>query len=823
MVLYSLEELQWAIKGELHGVQEGAIREVATDSRTVSQGRNLLFFALVGKHHNGHNYIETLYKKNGVRRFVISEIKPEFHDLPDASFLFVEDTLKALQQLAIYHRQRFGIPIVAITGSNGKTVVKEWLSQLLSPTFRTHHSPKSYNSQVGVPLSLLGLAAHYEMGVYEAGISEMHEMEKLERIIRPTLGIFTNLGHAHQEGFSNLRAKGEEKMKLFAHAKQLIVCRDQPLVYQLAQDTAHEHGVELITWSTKGASADVMLNLQWEDPSAQLPFTLTYEGNTHSGILPARDAATVENGINALIAACELGLPIETALQGLCNLRPIAMRLERRESINGLALINDSYSCDIESLQIALEFLSQQAPQNPKTLILSDILQSGETSDLLYQRVQRLMEQYGVTHLIGVGPEISSQKALFPNAEFFPTTENFLQKFNRSSIRNSAILIKGSRAFAFERISQILEKRIHRTIMEVDLNALVHNLNHFRALLKPKTKILVLVKAFAYGNGRDELAQLLQFHKVDYLGVAFADEGVALRLAGITLPIIVLNPAPDSYETIIEHQLEPEIFSTTSLHTFHKLAQQRDLQAYPVHIKLDTGMHRLGFTEEELPALCELLPKTTYLKTSSIFTHLATAENPKEDSFTQSQLVRFQTMASQLSKKLPQKPLWHALNSAGIERFPDAQFDMVRLGIGLHGISCLENSPLRPVASLHTLITQIKHLKEGETVGYGRRGIISKPTTIATIPIGYADGYNRKLGQGVGKVLIGGRLCPTIGSICMDSCMVDITNTQANEGDPVTIFGNSPTLQELSDWLNTIPYETLSVISPRVSRVYFSD
>lgn len=823
MVPYTLQELQWAITGELHGVAEGSIREVTTDSRTVSQGRWLLFFALVGTRHNGHDYVSSLYTHHGVRRFVVSEIRPEYHDLPEASFFVVEDTLSALQQLAMYHRQRFEIPIVGITGSNGKTVVKEWLSQLLAPSHRVHHSPRSYNSQVGVPLSVVGLSPHYEIGVYEAGISQMGEMERLERIIRPTLGIFTNLGHAHQEGFPDLRTKGWEKMGLFRHAKKLIVNYDNPLTWQLAREVSHEWGVELVSWSTQDANADVSVEIEWNSEGIRLPFSLTYHGATHTGLLPARDGATVENSLNALIAACELGIPLERGIAGLNELRPIAMRLERRESINGQALINDSYSCDIESLQVGLEFLHQQAPSSLKTLILSDIEQSGEEAEVLYPQVSRLMEQYGVGHLVGIGEEIGSQRHLFPSAEFYASTEDFLQHFSRSSLRNSAILLKGSRSFAFERICQHLERRIHRTVMEVNLNALGHNLNYFRSLLQPKVKLLVLVKAFAYGNGRDELAQLLQFHKVDYLGVAFADEGIALRAAGVTLPILVLNPAPDSYEAIIAHQLEPEIYSLSSLQDFHSVLRQHELWEYPIHLKLDTGMHRLGFQEEEIPLLLQGLERAQGLRVASIFTHLSASDMPSEDDFTRLQLSRFRQMAQQISGVLPQRPLWHALNSAGIERFADSQFDMVRLGIGLHGFSCQPDAPTLPVASLRTFIAQIKHLSPGETVGYARSGAVSRPTTIATIPIGYADGYNRRLGEGRAMVGVNGHLAPTIGRICMDSCMIDVTGIDAHEGDSVTLFGDSPTLHDVSEWWGTIPYEVLSVISSRIPRVYFSD
>ncbi|MFC2324037.1 MAG: bifunctional UDP-N-acetylmuramoyl-tripeptide:D-alanyl-D-alanine ligase/alanine racemase [Bacteroides sp.] len=826
MLNYSFQELQWAFPCRVQGVECAPIREVAVDSRMVTEGARLLFFALVGENHDAHDYIESLYRVQGVRCFVISTYRPAYRLLTEATFFCVEDTRRALQQLASYHRQRFQIPVVGITGSNGKTVVKEWLSQVLAAKWRINHSPKSYNSQIGVPLSVLGLAPKDEIGVYEAGISQMDEMRFLEEIIRPTLGIFTNLGHAHQAGFPDIETKGHEKMLLFARAKQLVVCRDQETVYALALQLQREHGVELITWSVTGREADWQVTLSAENSRGGLPFSLCLRkepAHEYRGVFPANDAATVENALHTLVASVVLGMPIAVALKLVEGLRSVSMRLERREGVNGHALINDSYSCDLESLEVALGFLCQQADTEKKGLILSDIDQSGIAPQELYMRVAALLEQYGVTLLAGIGATIATQKTLFPQAQFFKTTEEFLHLHDDASLQAYAILVKGSRRFGFEQICQQLDRRLHRTVMEVNLSALENNLNWFRARLHKGVKLLVLVKAFAYGNGLGELAQLLQYHKVDYLGVAFADEGFALRQAGITLPILVLNPALDAFTAMLEYNLEPNIFSLELLHAFNEAAGVAGKKEYPIHLKLDTGMHRVGFMEGEIDVLLEELAHCTHLRVASIFSHLAGADEEALDAFTLSQLERFERMSSRILAALPYRPMRHILNSAGQERFPNWQYDMVRLGIGLHGISCCGNRELQPVASLKTFVAQIKELEVGETVGYGCHGKVPQRKRIATIPIGYADGYNRHLGNGTGKVGINGHLAPTIGNICMDTCMIDITGLEVKEGDSVTIFGSSPTLEDLATWLDTIPYEVLSSISPRIPRTYYSE
>lgn len=821
MVQYTLQELVWAMGGSLHGVVEGSVREVCTDSRTVGQARGVLFFALVGPRHDGHDYVEELYRK-GVRRFVISDIRPEYHDLPEATFLLVEDTTHALQRFATYHRQRFGIPVVGVAGSNGKTMVKEWLSEMLGGHLRVHHSPRSYNSQVGVPLAVLGLTPQYEVGVYEAGISAPGEMERLARIVQPTLGIFTNLGHAHQEGFASLEEKGREKMGLFRKARQLVVRADQTLSMQLAEALARSEGVALVRWSTSGREAEFQFSLHTAEAGGT-DFEMRSELGTYTGKLAAEDGASIEDALHSLVAAVTLGLSPEEAIAAAGRLSAVPMRLERREGSNGHPIINDSYSCDLEALQVALEFLAQQAGSGKKALILSDILQHGIPADELYRRVSELMQRYGVERFVGIGQKLGEQREKFPGGEFYDSTEAFLKAFNRNSLKECAVLVKGSRSFGFERVCQLLEKRMHRTEMEISLTALEHNLNHYRGLLRPGVKQLVLVKAYAYGNGRDELAGLLAYHHVDYLGVAIADEGLALRRAGIELPIVVLNPAPDAFEAMVAAHLEPEIFSCRQLLEFNDTARRLGKERYPIHIKLDTGMHRVGFNPEEIPELLEALEAAESVRVSSIFTHLAAADDPSQDAFTLEQINLYTLLAEQIVHHIGYRVLRHVLNTAGIARFPQAQMDMVRLGIGLHGVSPVGELGLEPAASLKSFVAQVKWVKAGDTVGYGRRDRMETDREIATVPIGYADGYSRRLGNGIGKVCVGGQLAPTVGNICMDTLMIDVTGLGVQEGDEVVLFGKKPTVQEVAEWQETIAYEVLSGISARVARVYYSE
>jgi len=819
MLNYNIKEIAEIINAEFIGHYDCTIKSVSIDSRSVVGSESVLFFALVGQNHDGHRYISELYNYLGVKAFVISNDEDYLSQFPNASFLKVSNTLDALQKLAKYHRSKFNYPVVGVTGSNGKTIVKEWLSQLFAVDHKVVRSPKSFNSQVGVPLSLLQMEDNYQMGIFEAGISKMDEMQALASLINPDYGIFTNIGLSHQENFNDLKQKALEKLKLFGKVKFLVYCKDHELIDSLVKENSK---IKTFTWGHSQDSDVKIIDVKTNVGLTSI--SLSYNNSDFNFSIPFSDKASVENAMHCYCFLLLMNVNPNEIATRMERLAPVAMRLELKEGINGCTLINDSYNSDIGSLSIALDFLLQQKQHPQRMLILSDILQSGQSPQTLYTDVARLITEKKVDKLVGIGKDISQYASLFNvEKEFYTSTADFLDSFLRRQISNTAILLKGSRVFHFERISAILERKAHRTVMEVNLNALVHNLNHFRSILKPGVKVLTLVKAFSYGSGSFEIANLLQFHRVDYLGVAFADEGVALREAGITVPIIVLNPSFGTYELMIEYNLEPEIFNFTGLNEFVKVLDRSGVGSYPIHIKIDSGMHRLGFTDEEVDELIVLLEKYPNLKVQSIFSHLAASEDDEEDSFTQSQIDYFKKLSDKISQSIGYLPIRHILNSAGIERFPQAQFDMVRLGIGLYGVSSINKTMLQNVSTLKTQVIQVKHLKQGETVGYNRRGQITRPSTIATIPIGYADGLDRKLGNGNGQFLLKGKLVPTIGNVSMDTCMLDVTGLNVYEGDEVIIFGSKPTIFDLANALETIPYEVLTSISRRVKRIYFQE
>lgn len=819
MLNYTTGEISSILNATLKGRTDRTIKTVSIDSRSVAGGESILFFALVGQRHNGHLFIPELYNFYGVRAFVVSTTEDYLQQFPQATFIYAPDTLQALQRLASVHRSKFTYPILGITGSNGKTIVKEWLSQLLSSDYRIVRSPKSFNSQVGVPLSVLQMDDSYNMGLFEAGISLPNEMEKLKSIISPDYGIITNIGNAHQENFEDLKQKATEKLNLFSNIKQLIYCKDHQLIDSIIRDKGIEN---TFTWGYS-SDADVQIkNITKNNGSTKI--SLSHKGSESSFSIPFADSASVENAMHCYCFMLMVGVKPDSIPSRMERLIPVAMRLELKEGINSCTLINDSYNSDIGSLSIALDFLLQQKQHPQRMLIISDILQSGQSLKTLYTEVARLIDEKRVDKLIGIGKDISEHENLFNvDKEFYAGTNEFLDSFSRRQISNTAILLKGSRTFHFERISAILERKAHRTVMEVNLNALEHNLNYFRSLLKPNVKVMALVKAFSYGSGSYEIANLLQFHRIDYLGVAFADEGVALREAGITLPIIVLNPSFGTYELMIEYNLEPEIFNFSGLDEFSKILNRSGVGTYPIHIKIDSGMHRLGFTSEEVDDLILKLKKHSNIKVQSIFSHLAASEDNGHDSFTQGQIDNFTQNCNRISQSVGYSPIRHILNSAGIERFPQAHFDMVRLGIGLYGVSAVDQSRLQNVSTLKTHVIQVKHLKAGETVGYNRKGIVIKPSTIVTIPIGYADGLDRKLSNGNGQFLLNGKLVPTIGNVSMDTCTLDATGIDVKEGDEVVIFGKKPTIFDLAKSLETIPYEVLTSISRRVKRIYFQE
>lgn len=816
MTPYLLSKIANIVNGKLYGT-DCIISNVFIDSRN-SVNNSSLFFALVGERHNGHQYISDLCKQ-GIQAFVVSQLPINYEKYTNVGFVLVNNTLDALQQFASKHLQQFSCPVIGITGSNGKTIVKEWIAQLLQGEKKIVRSPKSYNSQVGVPLSVLLTQSDDELAVFEAGISKPGEMARLEKIIHPAIGIITNIGEAHQENFLNINEKLEEKLKLFTHSQTLIYCSDSALI-DLKIKALYDK-LTLFTWGEIGNPT-----LKIEKKVNRITSTdvfLRYNDSSFTVSIPFSDVASIENALHSISLLLLLGYSLDYITEKIQLLTPIAMRLELKEGVNNCTIINDSYNSDINSLTIALDFLSGLSQHNHKTLILSDILQSGKDEATLYNEVVALVRDKKVTRLIGIGPSLAKYAHLFDvEKEFFIDTDEFLRNLKREKFSNESILLKGSRSFKFERISRVLEKKIHETVLEVNLNALVDNLNHFKAMLKPTTKIMAMVKAFSYGSGSYEIASLLQFNKVDYLAVAFADEGVALREAGISMPIIVLNAEPGSFDTMINYQLEPEIYSTSSLKHFADLVARKGIMQYPIHIKLDTGMHRLGFIEHDISNLIVLLKQSNQVKISSIFTHLAASDELVHNDFTRQQIKTFDNLSGIILNGVGYKAIRHVLNSAGIERFPEAQFDMVRLGIGLYGVSS-NNNRLRTISTLRSTIVQIKEVNEGETVGYGRRGKVEVNKRIATIPIGYADGLNRKFSNGVGYFMVNGKAAPIIGNVCMDTCMIDITGIDASEGDNVIIFGERPTVAEMAQKIGTIPYEILTSISQRVKRIYVSD
>jgi alanine racemase len=819
-VRYHLSDIQQILGA--HWLQKPAgdplTEQLLFDSRSLAAPANALFFALPGKHRDGHRFIADLYAQ-GVRQFVVQQF-PEPDLMPEAFFLQVNQPLEALQTLAAYHRSRFQIPVIGITGSNGKTVVKEWLAQLLSPDFDLVRSPKSYNSQIGVPLSVWQMQERNTLAIFEAGISQSGEMEKLERIIRPTIGIFTNLGAAHQEGFSSDAEKLTEKMKLFAHADTLV-CEARWVPSQLH--------VKQFIWSKNGEPADLQLKSidKLRHNGVRLTAVLTKTGKDLSLLLPFSDDASVENALHCWAVMLLLQIPQEEIERRMMRLEPVEMRLEVKAAIQRCTLINDAYSNDLDSLRLALQFARQQAGKGSLTLILSDVLQSGLSAAELWKSVAALIKTHKVGRLIGIGAEIEALHHWLPDAmkcTFYPGTEAFLAQIEALEFKDETILLKGARSFAFERIARRLEEKAHKTLLEVNLSALLHNLKTYQRLLQPGTRMMVMVKAEGYGAGSAQVAKLLEFHQVDYLGVAYTDEGIALREAGVNLPILVLNPEPSGFDALWRYRLEPEIYSIELLEEIAGFVATG--KPLTIHVKLDTGMHRLGFEPADMPVLTQRLQQLPHLKVASVFSHLSASDAPAHDDFTRAQAERFSGMVKLINEVLGYEPLRHICNTGGIERWPEFHFDMVRLGIGLYGIGgAVVQHQLQVVNTLKATISQIKNVPVGDTVGYNRNsGLLNQPKRIATISIGYADGFLRLAGGGRFAPSVRGKRAQTVGNICMDMTMIDITDIpEAQVGDEVTIFGQNPPVQELAQCLQTIPYEVFTNVADRVKRVYWQE
>jgi alanine racemase len=823
--MYTSGQIAEIIKGELKGNPGIEIKHIFIDSRTISSMHKSLFFSIKGQRRDGHQFVKDLYNR-GVRAFVVEKKPEKTNDFPEACFITVENSIASLQRLAAYHREQFAIPIIGITGSNGKTTVKEWLFQLMREDKNIVRSPKSYNSQVGVPLSVWQLSKENELGIFEAGISMHNEMKKLEAVIQPTLGLITNLREAHDENFKNHKSKAIEKLNLFRKADTLIYCADYR---EIDDNTGTTSCKKFIRWSRINTGLDYFISIQKNEKDTYIRASEP-TGMEKSITIPFTDLASIENAIHCWIIMLQLGYENSIIQRRMFNLVPVAMRLEMKEGINNCLIINDSYNSDMGSLSIALDFLNQQKQHIKKTLILSDILQSGKNEDLLYEEVAALLETKGLDRMIGIGKAIQRQAGKFRIEKlFFSTTAEFLQNSGNLRFRNEAILIKGARAFAFEQITRQLQQKTHETVMEINLNAVVHNLNYFRSRLNPSTKIMAMVKASSYGSGSYEIANVLQFQQIDYLAVAYTDEGVELRKAGITLPIMVMNPQEEGYDVMIDYDLEPEIFSLRIVQLFNEAVKSRSTngsgRSTPVHIKLDTGMHRLGFEEHELDHLISFLIENRNIRVGSIFSHLSSADEPRQDDFTREQILRFERMQNKIGQALEYPVIRHILNSAGITRFPQAQYDMVRLGIGLYGIGCngQEQKQLEFANTLKTSISQVKTIEAGESIGYNRAFIAKTAMRIATIPIGYADGLMRKLGNGKGRLMVNGEAAPIVGNVCMDMCMVDISNLDAKEGDEVIVFGKQYPITQFAKDCETIPYEVLTSMSARVKRVYYQE
>lgn len=823
---YTIERIAEIIKGKI--IQQNSHVQpshLLLDSRKLLFPESTIFFALSGSHLKGSYFIKNLYEKEA-RCFVIDDEAFGISLYPEAIFILVGNVLHALHLLAIHHRGNFTLPVMGITGSNGKTVVKEWLNQMLEKDHNIIRSPKSYNSQIGVPLSVLQIEQQHSLAIIEAGISQPGEMERLEKIIKPAIGIFTNIGDAHSEGFENKKQKIKEKLILFKHCSSLIIGIDDNEVGEEINILKEQNSqLQLFTWSKIHPASLQIISVKKEGNLSVI--TGNYVGKEIHITIPFTDAASIENAITCWCILLQMRMGNNVIAERMLQLQPVEMRLELKHGINNCSIINDSYSADITSLKIALDFLQQQKQHQKQTVILSDILQSCRSGIELYSEVASLLKQKKIQRLIAIGPKINLYQDKFSFLKekyFFLSVDEFKSNFNALHFKDETILLKGARAFEFEQVGELLEQKVHQTVLSINLNSIAHNLKQYQKVLNTDVKIMAMVKAFSYGSGSYEIANLLQFNNVDYLAVAYADEGVELRKAGITIPIMVMNPEESTFHSFIQYDLEPEIFSFPILSSFEKYLDASGLQYFPVHIKLDTGMHRLGFEQADIGSLAERLKNNNKIKLQSIFSHLAASDKEHKD-FTNKQAAVFLQCCEELQDSLPYMFSKHIANTSAISRFPQLQLDMVRLGIGLYGIdgNIAMQKKLKNVSTLITTIAQVKKVKAGESVGYGCEAILEKDSVIATVRIGYADGYPRALSNGIGKMFIQNKLVPVVGNVCMDMTMLDITGIDCKEGDTIIVFGEQLPVQQLADWCSTISYEIMTGISQRVKRIYFEE
>ncbi len=820
MTSYSIQEICEAVNGIFLQEEEVAINYLAVDSRKLQYAPHSLFFAIKTTQQDGHKYIKDCYTK-GVRAFIVN--KEIENPLPGAAIIQVADTLSALQNLATHHRSKFNLPLISITGSNGKTIIKEWLAQLLRENYKIVKNPKSYNSQIGVPLSVWQINSEHTLGIFEAGISKPDEMERLQDILQPTIGIFTNIGHAHDEGFNNRIEKIKEKLKLFKHVQVLIYCKDHQEVHK---EIIKLRDLKTIAWSAR-QEADLSIT-SIAKQSVQTVIHYKYKNTASSINIPFTDDGSIENAIHCLLVL--LYLKETNIAEKMQRLSSVKMRLELKDGINNCIIINDAYNTDIESLKIAIDFLNQNKKHIYKSIIISDILQSGLSEIDLYQEVVELLKHSQIDEVIGIGEALEVNKAVFQElinitCSFYLSTDEFLNNYNISDFKDQTILLKGARKFHFEKIMKRLEKKVHDTVLEIDLGALTNNLKVYKSLLKPQTKTMAMVKAFSYGSGSYEIASVLEFNKVDYLAVAYIDEGIELREAGITLPIMVMNNEINSLHQLVQYSLEPEIYS---FRIWDKLTEElvsKNVKHYPIHLKIDTGMHRLGFDENDIDEMLRRLENNDSFKVASIFSHLTSSDNETHDVYTRQQYNLLSRVCDNISPVIKYPFLKHLINSAGIIRFPEFQLDMVRLGIGLYGVDTTHTLQhrLQSVGTLKTVITQIRNINQGDHIGYNRT-MINKDSTIAVVNIGYADGLDRRLSYGKGYMLVHGQVAPILGAVCMDMTILDITTIkQAKEGDEVMVFGSLLPIQKMANLIGTIPYEVLTNISRRVKRVFYQE
>jgi len=820
-VNFTTADIAGITNGALTGPPDIFVSELVTDSRQVSFAEHAAFVAIRGINHDGHNYIGALYRK-GVKVFIVEKLPEELTIYEDAAFILTDDAINALQLLAASKRAAFKSTVIAVTGSAGKTIVKEWLADILGRSYPVLRSPKSYNSQVGVPLSVWKLEEKYKFGIFEAGISLPGEMEKLRRVINPDIGIITNIGDAHNENFRSNEEKAREKLKLFLNTSMIIYCGDQQLVADLIHKDSNLKSKELVDWSFINPGARVFVKKKSLDKSSTI-LQITFNNITGDFEIPFSDRASIENAITVAATCLAQGMDLTIIREGLSQLVSVAMRMEMKNGINSCQLIEDFYNSDPGSLGMAIEFLRSQSNRKT-TLILSDFVQIGRDEKELYGEVADLVRRTGIDKFIGIGEVLMRNSSYFDDdASFYYSTDDFIHSFNSQEFRNEVILLKGARVFELEKIGKLLEQQVHNTVLEINLDAISHNLNEFRKYLNPETRIMAMVKAFAYGAGSAEIAALLEYHRVSYLGVAYSDEGVDLRKAGVTMPVMVMSPDLSSSDVIIQYNLEPEIYSFPSLERFAETASKHGLYNYPIHLKIDTGMHRLGFMPDEIDELISRIKGLSCLKVISVFSHLAASEDPAFDNFTLQQVKLFSSVAGKIREALGYSFLRHILNTSGIVRFPQYQFEMVRPGIGIYGAGTLEGMPLRPVSRFKTRISQVKSIPAGEPVGYGCSDVSDTERTIAILPVGYADGLDRKTGNRKGNLFIKGLKVPLIGNICMDICMADVTGLNAREGDEAEIFGENISINELARQCGTIPYEILTSIPGRVKRVFYRE